>query len=758
LLKNLKKAAAGGKEEFFMKKNIFPAWLAGSVLAALVFGLFLTGCEEAVGSIVNPLLTGTVTITGTAKVGETLTANTGSLGGTGIISYQWIRGDAVTVGTNQASYDLAGIDEGSTIRVRVIRSGNGGSVESAAAGPVAPADLPPLGGTVTVTGTAKVGETLTADISGLEGTGTVSYRWIRGDAVPVGTDQGSYVPVSADAGSTIKVRVTRSGYSGFVESAAAGPVAPADPPPLTGTVTVTGTAKVGQTLTANTGGLGGTGTVSYQWLRGDAVPVGTNQGSYVPVSADAGSTIKVRVTRSGYSGFVESASTGPVAPADPPPLTGTVTITGTAKVGQTLTAKISGLGGTGTVSYQWLRGDAVPVGTNQGSYVPVSADAGSTIKVRVTRSGYSGFVESAAAGPVAPASVSVAGLAAHLASLGANTAGTPHTVVFDASVAIDTADTSAAGVWATINSTVKSAGKYVILDLSACTAAHGASANEIRGNSTPSKNYFNIIQNNARIKGVKLPSSLTGIGERAFSGCTGLTSVTIPAGVTSIGNSAFYECSGLTSVTIPGSVTSIGDHAFDGCTGLTSVTISGGVTGIGAEAFARCTGLTSFDLPASITSIGINPFWGCSGITSFTVAPGNTKYTVENGILYNKTRTRLIVAFPAIGIINGTAVIPSSVTSIEHSAFSGCTGLTGVTIPGSVTSIGDFAFSGCRALTFDGGVTFGSGSNIATQWPDNAFYSPAGNYVGDGLWAIYNTGSKPGRYTYNENTRTWRQW
>ncbi|MBV3387928.1 leucine-rich repeat domain-containing protein [Prevotella copri] len=109
------------------------------------------------------------------------------------------------------------------------------------------------------------------------------------------------------------------------------------------------------------------------------------------------------------------------------------------------------------------------------------------------------------------------------------------------------------------------------------------------------------------------------LGYAAFSGCSGLTSLTIPSSVTSIGESAFDGCSGLTSLTIPSSVTSIGESAFDGCSGLTSLTIPSSVTSIGESVFFGCSGLTSFTIPSSVTSIGWGAFCGCSGLTSIYV-------------------------------------------------------------------------------------------------------------------------------------------
>ncbi len=116
-----------------------------------------------------------------------------------------------------------------------------------------------------------------------------------------------------------------------------------------------------------------------------------------------------------------------------------------------------------------------------------------------------------------------------------------------------------------------------------------------------------------------IPSSVTSIGDWAFSGCSSLTSVNIPSSVTSIGDSAFYNCSSLTSITIPSSVTSIGDSAFYDCSSLTSITIPSSVTSIGSSAFENCSSLTSITIPSSVTSIGWDAFSGCSSLTSVTI-------------------------------------------------------------------------------------------------------------------------------------------
>ncbi len=182
-----------------------------------------------------------------------------------------------------------------------------------------------------------------------------------------------------------------------------------------------------------------------------------------------------------------------------------------------------------------------------------------------------------------------------------------------------------------------------------------------------------------------IPDGVTSIGERAFSGCTSLTSVTIPESVISIGDAAFNECSALTSVTIPESVTSIGEVAFHGCTAVTSITIPASVTRIGMFAFADCTALTSVTFIGGyfFDTIGNSVFSGCTSLTSVTIPDGVT-------VICNQ-------AFYGCSVL-ASVTIPDSVTNIGKQTFYGCTALTAVTIPDSVTSIGDRAFYGCKSL------------------------------------------------------------
>ena len=136
-----------------------------------------------------------------------------------------------------------------------------------------------------------------------------------------------------------------------------------------------------------------------------------------------------------------------------------------------------------------------------------------------------------------------------------------------------------------------------------------------------------------------------------------IESYVIPSSVTSIGNSAFSYCHSLSEIVIPSSVTSIGDGAFWDCASLSKIVIPSSVTSIGRDVFHCCSSLSEIVIPSSVTSIGDNAFRECRSLSKI--------------------------------------VIPSSVTSIGDSAFYCCRSLSKIVIPSSVTSIGDSAFYGC---------------------------------------------------------------
>lgn len=188
-----------------------------------------------------------------------------------------------------------------------------------------------------------------------------------------------------------------------------------------------------------------------------------------------------------------------------------------------------------------------------------------------------------------------------------------------------------------------------------------------------------------------------------FSGCDNLESIKVAEG------NEYYDSrgkcnaiiatkrnlllAGCKNTKIPASVAIIGDVAFRGCTGLTSVEIPEGVTEVRAGAFIECSSLTSIIIPKSLTKISYafkGIFEDCSSLESIKVAEGNAVYDSREGCnALIETESNTLLA----GCKN--TKIPTSVTGIGKRAFFGCSGLTGIKIPASVTSISASAFSGC---------------------------------------------------------------
>ena len=216
---------------------------------------------------------------------------------------------------------------------------------------------------------------------------------------------------------------------------------------------------------------------------------------------------------------------------------------------------------------------------------------------------------------------------------------------------------------------------------------------------------------------IKFATDVTSIGYYAFSGCTGLASVTIGNSVTSIGYYAFSGCTGLASVTIGNSVTSIGDSAFYYCSSLTSVMIPDSVTYIGSYAFRGCSGLASVTVGNNVISIEYGAFDNCSSLTKVNIIDIAAWCNIQF-VNYDSNPLYYAKHLYVNNVEVTDLVIPDGVTSIGSNAFNGCSGLTSVTIPNSVTSIGYDAFIGCNNAEF-----YYAGTS--TQW-HNAF---------DNVWA-----------------------
>ena len=260
-----------------------------------------------------------------------------------------------------------------------------------------------------------------------------------------------------------------------------------------------------------------------------------------------------------------------------------------------------------------------------------------------------------------------------------------------------------------------------------------------------------------------IPSGIKIIGAGTFSYCTGLTSINIPEGVTGIMSrwypigegqyvsfdGVFEGCSGLTSIIIPNSVDSIGYATFSGCTGLTSINIPNSVTSIGEKAFSGCSTLTSINIPSGIKIIGSGTFSYCTGLTSITIPEGVTKIT-NSGYYTGSYFFFFNGAFE--GCTSLTSInLPNSIISIGEKAFSGCSALTSITIPSSVTEIRNDAFYNCTSLasvTLKNGIN-SIGSYNSQEWGDREYKGVFEGCISLTSISIPNSVKSIGEYTFS---------
>ena len=384
----------------------------------------------------NTRATGAPTIGGEARVGETLTADTSDIDDddgldTAVFTYQWLRGDAEIAGGTDATYTLVESDEGRTIKVTVSFTDEAGHEESLTSDSTGAVEAKPNSSATevpTIGGEARVGETLTADVSGISDDDDLTqavfgYQWLRDDTDIPGATGQTYTLVESDEGRTIKVTVSFTDDRGHTETVTSDPTGAVEAKPntqATGAPTIDGEARVGETLTADTSGIDDDDgldnvTFAYQWTRSDGgsdsnIKEATGS-SYTLVKADVGSTIKVKVSFTDDAGHAESLTSDPTGAVEAKPntqATGVPTIDGEARVGETLTADVSTIDDddgldTAAFTYQWVRSDGGTdtdiTGANGSSYTLTEDDEGRTVKVKVSFTDDAGHQESLTSDP-----------------------------------------------------------------------------------------------------------------------------------------------------------------------------------------------------------------------------------------------------------------------------------------------------------------------------------------------------------------------
>ena len=400
----------------------------------------------------NTPATGAPVVSGTAQVGETLTASTlGIADYDGLsnvsYSYQWVRNDGSTdtdiLDATGSTHTLVDADEGKTIKVRVSFTDDADNEETltsgATAAVAAAAPTEPPGRPRNLTGAPNADGTVTLSWDAPNDDTVTGYQILRrrpregektllvhvndtGSTATQHTDRD----VTPDVGHAYRVKainaVGLSRWSNFVNVTPTQPAEPDQNSRATGRPTIGGTAQVGEELTASTSGIAdadGLTNVSYshQWIRNDGTSdidiTDATDSTYTLVAADEGNTIKVKVSFADGAGNEESltsAATATVAARPNTPATGGPTIGGTAQVGETLTADTLGIADAEgltnvSYSYQWVRNDGSTDTDIQDatgfSHTLADVVEGNTIKVRVSFTDDAGNEETLTSGATA---------------------------------------------------------------------------------------------------------------------------------------------------------------------------------------------------------------------------------------------------------------------------------------------------------------------------------------------------------------------
>ena len=386
----------------------------------------------------NSPAAGAPVIEGTPKVGETLAADTSGIKDqngmdNAAFTYRWMADGTDIEDADGETYTPAEDEEGLAVRVSVSFTDDAGYLEeltSPATDPVAAAqENTPATGAPTIDGTARVGETLTVDTSSVEDdqgleNATFTYQWIAGGSDIQDATGASYTLMEQEEGLEIQVRVSFQDDAGNPEVATSPPTEAVEaerPPnkPAAGQPAVTGIARVGEILAADTSGISDAdgmddASFTYRWMAGGTDIQGATGSSHTLTEHEEGLTIRVWVSFTDDAGNSEATTSPPTSPVAPEivntPATGQPVISGTPMDGETLTADISGIEDedgmdNAAFTYQWMAGGVDIQGATGDSYTLTEGEVGTKISVWVAFTDDEGnpeAVTSAATEAVAP--------------------------------------------------------------------------------------------------------------------------------------------------------------------------------------------------------------------------------------------------------------------------------------------------------------------------------------------------------------------
>lgn len=174
--------------------------------------------------------------------------------------------------------------------------------------------------------------------------------------------------------------------------------------------------------------------------------------------------------------------------------------------------------------------------------------------------------------------------------------------------------------------------------------------------------------------------------------------VSVPASVTEIGAEAFAGNTTMEKLEFKGnSVEKIDYRAFAGCSALKEVKLPDSVLKIGNGAFADCTALKKLTIGAGLTDPGIGTFAGCTVLATIEISKNNSNFSLDDGCLYNKDKSKLYLVLPVRK--SDSYTMPSTVTDIAEYAFWGNEAVKTVRLSSNLKKIPDYAFANCKMLT-----------------------------------------------------------